>query len=171
MAQQSRPTTLTGSGSSKGEWSKAIEDYKQRLMRLASIAEDVAEEMILPLLERNYDASGLKTHSGMVKRAISKRGAPGNILKTEITSGGVRVTVGADAENIKEIRYALFGNAPKGGGVIRPVHAKALHFDLNGKPVFVKHVRPAPAHDTIYALSSSEEEAYRQKVQERVTEP
>lgn len=153
-------------------WSEQIEAYKKRILRLREIIEEVAEEEILPLLSRNYDASGLKTHRGLVKQAISKRGAAGNIFKTEQVGDAIRFTAGVDKNTQVglEAYWAVEGNAPSGSGDrIYPKHKKFLFFNLDGKPIFAKSVKVAPAHPTVYSVSQGEEEAFRQSVYKRVT--
>jgi len=151
-------------------WTDQIDEIIRQMENAVQVITQTVDSDLMPILERNYNASGIKTHRGVVKRAITKRNAPGNLFKIESGKPGeVRLTVGIDTttQEGKEAYYAIEGNDP-GSGYIYPKTAKALHFTANGKQVIVKRVRAAPSHDTIYTLSGQEEQEFKDKVEENL---
>lgn len=130
-----------------------IHALKRRAGNVRELLEIVVDEIVLPALERNYDASGLKTRTGVLKRGIRQRGALGNYVHME----GDTITVGVSYEQIPYARWALEGRGP-----VQAIRAKALRFyDENGKPVFRKRVGPAPPHQ-VYFLNPADIERAEQ---------
>ena len=65
---------ITGSGSAT-PLAVAPETVKEALKDLSPLLKEIAEQIIQPAFARNYDKSGLKVRSGMLKTAVSKTGA------------------------------------------------------------------------------------------------
>jgi hypothetical protein len=154
-------------GKNDNAWTDQLDEIIQQFQNAVRVVEDTAEQVLLPMLESNYNASGIKTHRGVVKKSITKRFAEGNILKAEGGAPGmVHLEVGT---SLLAAKYAIEGNKPKGGGdYIYPVRAKALSFTINGKRMVRKRVHTAPPHDTIYQLTGAEEELFKEKVIENL---
>lgn len=141
-------------------FSSDIGEMKRRIENLQQIIERIADENVLPALGRNYNASGLKTHTGVLKQAITKRGAQGNVVKID----GNHLTVGVDYQTIPYARWALEGRGP-----VYAKNKRFLRFEINGKVIFAKRVGPAPAHD-VYYLTGSDLAEIQQKTNILLTE-
>lgn len=129
---------------------------RQRLGNLTALLNRIADQVVLPALARNYDASGLKAHSGILKRGISQRGARGNYIR----ASGLSVTVGVNYGAIPYAKWALEGRGP-----VRAKRAKALHFFIGGKEFFRKSVGAAPAHN-VYYLAGADLDRIREMARE-----
>lgn len=116
------------------------------LEEIEKIAQEIGETVILPVIfQKHYDSSGLKSHTGILKAALTKPGATGNVL----TVAGGKITAGIDYSAVPGSKEAL-----EGRGAIKAKTGHSLRFyDENGKPIFVKSVRAAPAHPVIYLTS------------------
>jgi hypothetical protein len=130
-------------------WEGDLEEFEAAVAHLPEILDRVIDKVVLPILRAHYDASGIKTHSAILKDAITKRGAKGNL----ITHHGMGVTVGVDYAQAPYAQWVIEGRKRV---VAKPRHA--LAFRIDGKLVIVKSVRAAPPHD-IYSLTSSELES------------
>jgi hypothetical protein len=117
-----------------------MERIVERLQNLEPLLNELADD-VLQILARNWQSSGIQTHSGVMKSAVTKRGAKGNILS--VSSSGVRV--GIDYATLPYARFVIEGRGP-----VQAKRAKALHFDINGKSVFAKSVKAAPPHRLYY---------------------
>lgn len=118
------------------------ESMEAQLSDLSGILREVAEQVILPVFGKHYDASGLKTHGGLLKQALTQAGATGNILEI----AGNKLTVGVSYEAVPYAKYAL-----EGRGAIRAKPGKSLRFyDDAGKPVFAKSVRASGPRPVVF---------------------
>jgi hypothetical protein len=134
-----------------------LKEILNNIQRMDVLLDQLADEVILPILAQHYDSSGIKQSSpqasmfggsqGLLKQAVTKRGAFGNTIEK---SPG-HLTVGVSYQDIPYARWVLEGRGP-----VKPVNKKVLHWvDANGKDVFAKSVGPAPAH-AVYFLTPEE---------------
>jgi hypothetical protein len=131
--------SVNGAG---GPFTAQIAEIKADMANLEAFLDHVADTVVYPALARNYDDSGLKVHRGVVKAAVSKRGAKGNTLSIQ----GGRLSIGVDTGAVPESQYALDGRP-----AFRAPRGKTLRFwDDNGKPLFTKRVRASPPHEVFY---------------------
>jgi len=107
------------------------------------IMNTLVDNAVLPALASNYRRSGIKTHTGMLYRGITQRGAIGNY----VTINQNRATAGVLQTG--QLFYAKWVLEGRGPVVAR--RKKALHFFIDGKEFFRKRVGPAPPHP-IYFL-------------------
>jgi len=121
-----------------------------RIERMDDLMDRLADEVVLPILEQHYASSGIKhggiyggRHAGLLKPAVTKRGAFGNVIYKSAHS----LTVGVSYQAIPYARWVIEGRGP-----VRPVRAKMLHWidPDTGKDVFRKCVGPAPPHPLYY---------------------
>jgi hypothetical protein len=131
---------LTGAGQSTPLVGFA-DDMKHELADMSDILKRAAEEVIQPAFGRNYDRSGLKKGTGILKQALTKTGSTGNYLRITAQS----VTAGLDYGREPYFRWAT-----EGRGDVYPRTKKFLKFDINGKTVFTKHSRPAPPRPVVF---------------------
>lgn len=131
------------------------------LSDLSPILAEVAEEIILPAFGRNYDRSGLKKRTGVLRTAVTTAGAKGNFLEIRATG----LTVGVDAQALGGEIYALRGRGP----VVARKGKSLRFFDDNGKAIFAKRVKAAPPHNVIY-LTESDYEKVAELVTKRLVE-
>lgn len=130
-----------------------------RLQDLSGLLKEVAEEILQPALGRHYDASGLKTRSGVMKTAVTKTGARGNILEVRPTG----LTLGIDYGALPYARFAIEGRGP-----VTPKNKKALHWvDAQGRDVFARRVKASGPHD-IYFLTEAEFAAVARALTEKL---
>ena len=136
-------------------WTEQVDEILKSIEHVDAILDELGEDVVLPILARHYDASGIKQggiyggrHVGILKPAITKRGSFGNIF--EKLPG--MLTVGVSYEAIPYARWVIEGRGP-----VRPKRKKVLHWidPDTGKDVFRKSVGPAPPHP-IYWLSAQE---------------
>ena len=126
---------------------------------VSEILREVADSTLLPILGKHYDASGLKSHSGLLKQALTKQGARGNILNIADN----KMSAGIDYDQIPGSKQAI-----EGRGAIKAKKGHSLRFyDDNGKPIFAKSVKSAPAHPVIF-LSDAELETVKNAVTEKI---
>lgn len=136
-------------------WTEPLDKLLSDIGRVDELLNQVADDAVFHILARHYDASGIKQggvfggrHYNLLKLAITKRGAYGNITKIE----GIRLTVGVSYEQIYYARWALEGRGPvraKPGKFLRWINPDT------GKIMFAKSVGSAPAHP-IYFLDAGE---------------
>jgi len=125
-----------------GPFTTEIAQLKTEVANLDAFLDHVADTIIYPALARNYDQSGLKVHRGVVKAAVSKRGAKGNVI--EIRNG--HLTISVDTAAVPEAEWAINGRPgfqAKRGKTLR-------FFDDNGKPIFAKRVKAARPHEVFH---------------------
>lgn len=125
-------------------WTQELEQKQAELHRLEPVLQKIADEVILGpggALARNYAASGLKQKSSLLFDGITKRGWIGNYVRT---NGNV-LTVGLDLRAISYAKWALEGRGP-----VVAKYKKALRFVIDGKTIFAKRVKAAPAHRVYY---------------------
>ena len=132
-------------------WTGQADAFLARIARVDDLMDRLTDDVVLPILAKHYDASGIKQgglRTGAFKSAITQRGAPGNVFSK--TAG--RLTVGVSYDQLPYARWVLEGRGP-----VRPVRAKVLHWidPDSGKDVFAKSVGPAPAHP-VYFLTGEE---------------
>lgn len=146
-------------------WLDQIEVIKQNLLHLTQVVEEVAADTILPMLERHYNASGLKVHSGVLKQAITKKGAKGNIFRISMAGNtSVHLTLGVDTDAID-----YHGVPLEGRRAVVPVKAKVLRWiGPNGKPIFSKYSKPVPPHPEIMMLSDGELKQVEEEISKRM---
>lgn len=129
------------------------------LQDLSGLLKEVAEEVLQPALGRHYEASGLKTRSGVMKTAVTKTGARGNLLDVRPTG----LTLGIDYGALPYARFAIEGRGP-----VVPRNKKALHWvDAQGKDVFATRVKASGPHD-IYYLTEAEFAAVARALSEKL---
>ncbi len=142
-------------GIQEAAWLGQADRILERIERVDSLLDQLADEAVLPILERHYDASGIKAggvyqgnNQGLLKRSITKRGAYGNVIEK---SPG-RLTVGVSYEQVPYARWVIEGRGP-----VYPKRAKVLRWidQATGKVIFAKRSGPAPPHP-IYFLTPSE---------------
>lgn len=119
-----------------------IDDILQRIKQVDRLLDELVDADILPILGRHYDQSGIHTHGGALKRALTQRGAQGN----QITKMAGRLQVGIDYNALPEARWVIEG---RNAVTAKPGHALRF-FDEAGKPVFAKHVKAVPAHPLFF---------------------
>jgi len=133
-------------------WTDQIDAMMRDIERVDDLLNQLADDAVFPILARNYDASGIKQggvfggrHVGLLKPAITKRGAFGNIVKV----AGSTLTVGVSYQAVPYARWVIEGRGP-----VRAKNKKMLHWidPDTGKDVFRKSVGPAPPHP-VYFLS------------------
>lgn len=145
-------------------WTEQADEILKNIERVDGLLDQLADETVLPILAGHYDASGIHTRGGGLKDAITKRGAPGNVIQK---SPG-RLTVGVSYEQVPYARWVIEGRGP-----VRPKRARVLHWidPDTGKDVFSKYSNPVPPHP-IYVLSAADlkevEAALTRLVLERV---
>lgn len=132
----------------------------ENLRDLSPILREVAKDIVFPAFARHYAASGLKQRTGAAKQAATQIGAKGNVL--EIRPNGL--TAGVSYQQMPYLRWIFEGRGP-----IRAKKAKALRFDVNGKPVFVKSVGAAPARPVVF-LTEEEMEQIGHRITVRLME-
>ena len=133
--------TLNGGGF-ESPLAQIPESLEMQFADLSEILREVAEEVILPAFGKHYDASGLKTHSRVLKQALTEEGAKGNIL----TVGANQLSVGISYEQVPYAEAALEGRK-----AFSATKKKALRFyDSNGKAIFVKSVKASPPHPVVF---------------------
>lgn len=131
----------------------------ERLQDLSELLKEVAEEVLAPALGRHYEASGLKTRSGVMKTAVTKTGARGNILEVRPTG----LTLGIDYNALPYARFAIEGRGP-----VAARNKRALHWkDESSKDVFATRVRASGPHD-IYYLTEAEFTAVARALAEKL---
>lgn len=131
----------------------------EKLQDLSKVLREVAQEYILPTFGQHYDTSGLRKGSGVLKSAVSKPGAKGNVLELRPTG----LTAGVDYASLPYARYVF-----EGRGVVRAKNKKALRFlDSNGKPIFAKSVRAVAAHQVIY-LTQGELDEVARRIEQKI---
>lgn len=132
-------------------YSRPFEEHKQYLLSdLEAVLTRVYDEVIAPAFLRNYATSGIKTRGGVLKTALYKRGAKGNLFLVR----GHSLVAGVNYEEARYFQYVIEGRGP-----VEARKAKALRFEVDGKVIFRKRVGPAPAHDIIYLTAQDEERA------------
>ncbi len=138
-------------------WVGQADKILARLDRIGDAFEELADETVLPILARHYDASGIKHNfpqasifggaQGVLRRGITQRGALGNFFDKTAMGFVTGVSYGI----IPHAKWVLEGRGP-----VRAKRGKALHWvDENGREIFVKSVGPAPAHP-VYFLTPAE---------------
>jgi hypothetical protein len=133
---------LMGVNGASGPFSAQIADLKADLGNLEAFLNHVADTVVYPALARNYVDSGLKSHRGVVKAAVSTRGAKGNTLSIQ----GGHLSVSVDYGAVPEAQYALEGRK-----AFKAARGHTLRFfDDNGKPIFTKSVRASRPHEVFY---------------------
>ena len=122
---------------------KQLQRMLNNLARLDQFMDELGDEVVLPILAEHYQAAGIKTHTGDLLAAITKRGAKGNIFQK--IQG--RLVVGVDYNALPYARWVI-----EGRGYVFPVRAKMLRWfdEQTGKPIFAKFARPAPKHPIYY---------------------
>lgn len=95
------------------QWTAPADQVRKNLKLPSTLLEEIGEQVILPMLASRFDRSGLKSRSGLMRAAVSQRGAPGNVFEVN----GNRLTVGIDYGAVPHARYQLEGSLPH---VIRP---------------------------------------------------
>lgn len=143
------PRMLLGINGAGGPFTAEIAQLRADVQNLEAFLDHVADSVIYPALARNYDTSGLKTHRGVVKAAVSKRGEEGNVI--EIRGG--HLTIGVDTAAVPEAGYALDGHR-----AMKAARGKVFRFwDENGKPIFSKSIRAVPPHEVFYLTDADVE--------------
>lgn len=127
----------------------SLTNVKQNLQDVQSTLEEIGKEVILPAYGRNFDAAGVKKKvRGHLRNALTKRGEPGNIF----TISGNTLTTGVDYQPHKYFKYFIEGRGP-----VKVKRAKFLRFvNEDGKVIFTKRVRSAPAHPNIVKIDNSD---------------
>jgi len=143
--------TIVVTGLYDAPFSRQLYQVLDNVQHIDEILDQLADEIILPILAEHYDESGIKQgggRSGALKQAISKRGAAGNVIQK--TPG--HLIVGVDYAQIDYARWVIEGRGP-----VLPKEKKVLHWidPDTGKDVFAKSAGPAPAHP-IFFLTPSE---------------
>ena len=140
--------------------SAQLEAQKERAQDVRTILIRLAEDVFLPLLARRYDASGLHSRSGLMRRAISQRGARGNIFEIH----GNTVTLGIDYAVVPYAQPLLEGAAAYS---IVPRSKRALRFMIGDRTIFSKRVRhPGFKPRDIYQIDAASLEEAAKIVQE-----
>lgn len=117
-------------------------EQKQTLINVGPVLNEIADQVIMPAMARNYASSGIRTHNGRLRQALTVRNARGNVCDIQ----GNRITFGVDYGAVPYARYVIEGRGP-----VRVKRAKALRFyDPYGRVIFRKRVGPAPPHDVVY---------------------
>lgn len=123
----------------------AFDDAVKAFDAPEAIVRRIIDEVVLPAFERNWASSGLKSHSGILKAALTKPGAKGNLIVVR----GAHGEAGIDDGVLPWATYALQGRGP-----VKPVKAKALSWvDDGGTRIFRKSVGPAPPREVVYLTS------------------
>ena len=128
-------------GRSKGAWSDAIGDARDRLTQMSGALNAIGEQVILPAYGRRYRASGLKDRSGGAFRALTQKGAAGNYFQVH----GNTLICGVD-ETLwnRYLKYPVMGHQSTR---IRVKKAKALKIRIGGMTIiFRKSVRGTKPH-------------------------
>lgn len=122
-------------------WTKDLSEMRARLGDTTPLLQAMVDRVLLPALARNYLASGIKTHNGMLYRGITQRNARGNQIVATPTS----LRVGLSYEQLPYARYVI-----EGRGAVVARKARALHFFIGGQEFFRRRVRAAPPHEVYY---------------------
>jgi hypothetical protein len=125
---------------------KQLNRMLSNLRNLDKIMDELTDEVVLPILGEHFATSGIQSHSEVMKNAVTKRGAAGNIIQK---SPG-HLMVGVDVAQFPYFKWVLEGRGP-----VLPVNGKVLRwYDASGKAVFSKRAGPAPAHPVYYLTMS-----------------
>lgn len=119
-----------------GEWTQPAEQIRVNLKTPSELLEEIGETVILPMLESRYDRSGLTKRTGLMKTAVSKRGAPGNVFVVD----GSRLTVGIDYGVVPWARYQLEGSMAHPIRPKKPNGLLVFFWKKLGKMVFLRKV-------------------------------
>lgn len=137
----------------EGGWNAALDKQRAAINDKSAILDAIGMQVVLPMLARRYDESGLKKRTGIMKQAIAIRGAPGNIYQID----GNRLTVGVDYAVVPQSKWQLEGTLPheirpkKPGGVLRFYWARI------GKWVTLKRVwHPGTRARLIYRMDQAD---------------
>lgn len=123
-----------------------VEYLKRNIADMTPILAEAADRVILPQLGLNYGRAGIKTRRSILKNAITKRGARGNILeiRPDSITAGINYGVLPWAQSVLEGRRAVY-----------PIRAKVLRWwDDAGKPIFRKSAGPAGPHPVYYVTQA-----------------
>lgn len=132
-----------------GEWTGPVETVKENLKHGEAVLTQVGEQVILPMLEARYDATGLQKRTGMMKTAVSKRGAPGNVFEVSDS----KLTVGIDYNAVPWAKYQLEGSLAHEIRPRKPGGLLVFFWKKLGKVVYLRRVsHPGTKARLIYVL-------------------
>jgi hypothetical protein len=111
------PQILTGH-SAGNVFTTTVIGIKEKIENKQGLLNAIADKVIFPALKRNWDNTNYKSHDGKAEKAITQRGAFGNVVKVDENS----VTVTYDNTKVRHIDVLITGRPAvfpkKIGGVL-----------------------------------------------------
>jgi hypothetical protein len=128
-------------------WTAQIDAILANIEDAANLYDELVDNAVFPILARHYDSSGLKVRSGVLKAAISKRGAFGNVFQKSPS----RIVVGVSYTDISYAQAQIEGAEPHD---IPNAFGRGAKFGIGGR--FQGKFHPGNAPHPLYVLSSDE---------------